>query len=112
MAAKNDPEMEITQEEFNDLINNSHKLVVVDFFAEWCMPCVMLAPVIEELAEKDSMKDVKFTKINIDDNSELANKYNVASIPCLIIFKDGKEVDRIIGNQTAEVIERNIKNYL
>ncbi len=108
----NDSEMEITEQEFSELINNSHKLVVVDFYASWCMPCLMIAPVIEELAEKDSMKEVKFTKINIDDNSKLANKYNVSSIPCLIIFKDGKEVDRIIGNQPADFIESKIKNYL
>ena len=108
----NDSEVELTENEFNEIINNSHKLVVVDFFAEWCMPCVMLAPIIEELAKLDSLKEVKFTKVNIDDNQELAKKYNVSSIPCLIVFKDGKEVDRLIGNQTQEVIEKKVKSYL
>tara|TARA_Y100000034_G_scaffold66384_1_gene80159 strand:- start:38 stop:373 length:336 start_codon:yes stop_codon:yes gene_type:complete len=108
----NSSETEITEKEFSEIINNSHKLVVVDFFAEWCMPCVMIAPIIEELAEVDSMKEVKFTKINIDDNADLANKYKVSSIPCLIIFKKGKEVDRIIGNQPADSIESTVKNYL
>ena len=110
--ARNESAMEATEEEFDRIINNSHKLVVVDFYAEWCMPCVMLAPVIEELAEFKSMKEVKFTKVNIDDNSELARKYNVSSIPCLIIFKKGKEAGRIMGAQTAEVIEEKIKKFL
>ena len=102
--------VELSDEEFNEMINNSHKLVVVDFYAEWCMPCLMLAPVIEELAE--NIKEVKFAKINVDDNQALAGKYNVSSIPCLIIFKEGKEVDRIIGNQSQEVIEEKIKSHL
>ena len=106
----NDSAVEITEKEFNEIINNSHKIVVVDFFAEWCMPCVMMAPVIEELAEK--IKEIKFTKINVDDNSNLSRKYKISSIPCLVIFKDGKEAGRIIGNQTAEVIEKKIKGFL
>ena len=109
VTRKNDSAMEITNHEFKDIINNSHKLVVVDFFADWCMPCLMLTPVLEELA--DNMKEVKFVKINVDDNQELSRKYEVRSIPCLIIFKDGKEVDRIIGNRTREEIERRINNF-
>lgn len=104
--------MDVTREEFDKVINNSHKLVVVDFYAEWCMPCVMLSPVIEELAESKSMKEVKFTKINIDDNEELSKKYHVSNIPCLVVFKNGKEVGRIVGSQTAEVIEEKIKKLL
>ena len=112
MVAKNDSAMEITSEEFRELINNSHKLVVIDFYADWCMPCLMLAPVIEDIAEYDSMKEVKFAKINIDENPGLAQRHNITSIPCLVIFKDGKEVDRIIGNQIAEAIERKILEHL
>ncbi len=107
---KNDAVMELTNEEFGEVIDNSHKVVVVDFFAEWCMPCVMLGPVIEDLAEE--IKEVKFVKVNVDDNQELAGKYNISSIPCLIIFKDGEEVDRIIGGQPSNVIEEKIKKYL
>ena len=112
MVIKNDSEVEITEEEFNETINNSHKIVVVDFFAEWCMPCLMLAPIIDELAEQKNLKEIKFTKINVDDNQELSQKYKVSSIPCLIIFKNGKEVDRIIGMQSGEVIEEKIKCHL
>ena len=110
MVAKNDSAMEVTNEDFKSIINNSHKLIVVDFFAEWCMPCLMVSPIIEELAEE--MKEVKFVKINSDDSQDLAHKYNVSSIPCLVIFKDGKEVDRIIGAQPKENIEKKIKKWL
>jgi len=110
MVARKDSETEVTIEEFDEIINNSHKLVVVDFFAEWCMPCLMLAPIVEELAEQ--MPDVKFVKLNVDDNQELSSKYKVSSIPCLIIFKSGKEADRIIGAHSGDVIEEKIKKYL
>jgi thioredoxin 1 len=112
MAIKNDAEAEITEEEFKEIINNGHKLVIVDFFAEWCMPCLMLAPIIDELSESDSMKEVKFVKINIDENQRLAQKYNISSIPCLIIFQKGREVDRIIGAQSGESIEDKIESHL
>lgn len=104
--------MEISEDEFSEIINNSHKLVVVDFFAEWCMPCVMLSPVIDELAESKTMKEIKFIKINIEDNENLSKKYNISNIPCLVIFKKGKEAGRIVGSQTAEVIEEKIKKFL
>ena len=110
MVARNDQETEVTIEEFNEIVNNSHKLVVVDFFAEWCMPCLMLAPVIEELAEQ--MPDIKFVKLNTDENRELASKFRISSIPCLIIFKNGKEVDRIIGAQNQDAIEEKLNSYL
>ncbi|VVB77614.1 Thiol:disulfide interchange protein DsbD [uncultured archaeon] len=109
MAGK-ESEMELTGEEFNEIINNSHKLVVVDFFAEWCMPCLMISPIIEELAE--TMKEVKFVKLNVDDNSDLAEKYRVSNIPCLIIFKSGKEASRIVGAHSAEAIEVKIQEQL
>lgn len=110
MVARNDSEMEVTNEEFEKIINNSHKLVVVDFFVEWCMPCLIVSPIIEELA--DEIKEVKFIKINSDDNPGLSRKYNISSIPCLVIFKDGKEVGRIIGAQPKENIEETIKSFL
>jgi thioredoxin 1 len=107
---KNEVVAEITDEEFNQIIGSSNNLVVVDFFAEWCMPCLMVSPIVEELSKK--MKEVKFVKINIEDNSDLAVKNKVANIPCLVIFKNGKEVDRVVGARPADVIEEKIKNYL
>ena len=110
MVARNDSEMEVTEEEFKEIVGNGHKLVVVDFYAEWCMPCLMLAPIIDDLAEE--IKEVKFVKINVDENQALASKFSVSSIPCLIIFKEGKEVDRLIGAQDGEVIEEKIREWL
>jgi thioredoxin 1 len=106
MVARNDSEMEVTEEEFKEIVGNGHKLVVVDFYAEWCMPCLMLAPIIDDLAEE--IKEVKF----VDENQALASKFSVSSIPCLIIFKEGNEVDRLIGAQDGEVIEGKVREYL
>ncbi len=110
MRSKNEIAMEITDEEFKEIINNSHRLVIVDFFADWCMPCLMLAPVIEELAER--FDKVKFVRLNVDDNNEIAGKYRISSIPCLIFFKNGREVDRLIGNRPPENIEEKILGHL
>lgn len=74
-----------------------HKgFVLVDFWAAWCGPCKMIAPVLEKLAPTYDKK-VTFAKLNVDDFSDVAQEYGVMSIPCLIIFKDGEEVDRIVG---------------
>ncbi|MBD3253334.1 thioredoxin [Candidatus Pacearchaeota archaeon] len=110
MPSKNYTELEVTDEEFKEIVNNSHKVVVVDFFAEWCMPCLMMSPVIDELSS--NLDEIKFVKVNIDDNPRLAEKSNVYSIPCIVIFKEGKEIERIIGTQTYEVIEEKVKRHL
>jgi thioredoxin 1 len=110
MVTRNDSAMEISGCEFQEIVNNGHELVVVDFFAEWCMPCLMLSPVIEDLAE--SRKNIKFVKVNVDDNSDLAEKQSVSTIPCLVIFKSGEEVGRLIGNRSQEEIEEKIDSYL
>ncbi len=85
-------------------------LTVIDFFAEWCMPCIMLSPVIDELSEK--LDKVKFAKVNIDDSKELAEKFSVMSVPTLIVFKDGEEVDRIVGALPAEQLEEKITSHV
>lgn len=106
-----DSEMEITEEEFQKVINNSsHKVIVVNFFAEWHMPCLMLTPILEDLA--DQLKEIKFVKINIDDNEELAEKYNISTLPCLVILKEGVEIDRIIKCPSSEVIEQKLKSCI
>ena len=84
----------------NEVISNT-KTTLVDFYADWCGPCQMLSPIIDEIA-KESTIDV--AKINVDKNQNLAAKYNVMSIPTLIIFKDGKEHSRMIGVQSKERI--------
>lgn len=77
-------------------------LVLVDFFAEWCGPCRMLAPVIEELAKE--MDDVTFCKLDIDQHSKAAGTHQVTSIPTLLLFKDGKEVDRCVGLKDKDAL--------
>jgi thioredoxin 1 len=109
--AKNELVFELTQNEFPKVINDKKTpLVIVDFFATWCFPCTMMAPVFHRLAEK--YKQVKFAKIDVDDASDLANEYEVSSIPCIVFFKDGKEVDRVIGGVSEEILEEKISDYL
>jgi thioredoxin 1 len=110
MAANNDKAIEISECEFHETINNGSGTVVVDFFAEWCMPCLMIAPVIEELACK--LSNVKFARVNVDENQTLSNKFSINSIPCLIVFKEGKEVERILGALPEEVLEEKISKHL
>lgn len=102
---------EITKSEFPKIINDKkNKLVIVDFYAEWCMPCTMMAPVMESMAEQN--KNIKFAKINVDDAGDLSNEYEVSSIPCIIFFKEGEEVDRIVGSVREDIIKEKIYDYL
>ena len=111
MSANNDKAVEISGKEFEETINNEkNPLCVIDFYAEWCMPCLMIAPVLEELAGK--MKTIKFAKVNVDENKELSSKLNVGSIPTLIVFKNGEEVERITGALPEEVLEEKIGKYV
>jgi thioredoxin 1 len=110
MVSNDYSDAEITDEEFKDIINNSHDIVVVNFFAEWCMPCLMLTPILEDIAE--NMNEVKFIKINIEENETLSSRFKVSSVPCLVIFKKGKEVGRIIGSHSSELIENRIRAHM
>ena len=88
----------INSNEFNDTIEKG--VVVVDFFATWCGPCKMLAPVLDELNEE--LKDVDFVKVDIDKSMDLAQKFRIVSVPTMKIFKDGQEVDRLMGFMPKE----------
>ncbi len=77
--------------------------VLVDFWAPWCAPCKMVAPVLNEIAEENSER-LKVAKLNVDNNQQLAQKYNVRNIPTLLIFKDGKEFNRVVGVKTKKHI--------
>lgn len=85
-------------------------IVLVDFFANWCGPCRMLSPVLEEIEE--DVEEIRVVKIDTDENGPLAMKYGVQSIPNVIIFKDGVVVDRMIGFQSKEDIMETIEKYL
>ena len=87
---------------FENEILNCNKTALVDFYADWCGPCKMVSPIIEEIANERT--DIVVGKINVDESPMLAMKYNVSSIPTLIIFKDGAEISRIIGYRPKEDI--------
>jgi thioredoxin 1 len=89
----------------------SHPTLVVDCWAAWCGPCKMIAPVVEELARKMS-GEVVFGKLNVDQNQQTAAKYQIMSIPALLVFKDGKHVDTIIGYMPAAALEERLSKYL
>jgi len=101
---------EITNNEFENEVIKSDKLVLVDFFATWCPPCKMLAPVLEKISE--DRKDFKILKLNTDENIELSINYSIESIPTMIIFKDGIEMDRMIGYTSEEEIIRTVNKYI
>ena len=89
-------ELKLNSENFKKEVLNSNNPVLVDFYADWCGPCKMMAPVVEELSGELQGK-AKVGKINVDENQDLAMEYNVMSIPTLIIFKEGKEFKRFVG---------------
>ena len=105
-----DKPIEVNEKNFNELIRR-YSLVVVDFWAEWCGPCWMIAPIIEELAKEYSGK-VVFLKLNVDQNRGLAAKFGIMSIPTLIIFKNGKPVDMIVGAYPKPLLEARIRKHL
>lgn len=100
----------MTAATFTETVRN-HPLVVVDCWAPWCFPCRILAPVIEELAQ-DYAGKVLFGKLNVDKNPGVAAKYQVASIPTLLVFKNGKLVDRIIGAMPRQELQPRIRRHL
>jgi len=102
--------IEVTDATFKGVIQN-HPLVVVDCWAPWCGPCQMVAPVIEEMA-RDYAGRILFGKLNVDENMEVATQYQIMGIPTLLVFKDGKLVDRIVGAMPKQVLEPKIASYL
>lgn len=104
-------EMKFTDENFDAEVLNSSVPVMVDFFAEWCGPCKMMAPAVEQLAEEYAGK-VKIGKLNIDDNENMALKYGVMSIPTVIIFKNGEIVDKFVGLQSKKQLSGAIDSVL
>ena len=87
--------IELNSDNFNEEVLNSEKPVLVDFWAPWCGPCRMLAPVLEQIASENP--DIKVCKVNTDEEAELAIKFGIDSIPCVIAFRDGKQIDRSVG---------------
>lgn len=97
---------ELTNSEFDGFTKEG--FVFVDFFAEWCMPCVMMAPIIDELSEKFQGK-IKFGKVNVDENKKIVQKFNIRSIPHFILFRNGEVLEQFTGSRPSEELEERLK---
>jgi thioredoxin 1 len=102
---------EINTQNFKTEVLESELPVLVDFWAEWCMPCRMISPIIDELSAGYKGK-VKFAKVNVDNNTDLATELQILSIPQLILFRNGKEITRMTGANPKEFIQREIDTAL
>ena len=105
-----DRPLELTDSTFTEFVQNN-PFVVVDCWAPWCGPCLMAAPIIEELAKEYAGKIV-FGKLNVDENPITASRYQIMSIPTLLVFRNGKLVDTIIGAMPKEMLEARITRFL
>ena len=101
----------LTDSTFDEEIKGSSEPVLVDFWAEWCGPCKMIAPVLEEIAGEQSGK-LKVGKLNVDENLEIARRFEVMSIPTLILFKDGEPQHRIVGAKGKGQLLQELSSYL
>ena len=104
-------EVNLNLNNFNEEITNTDKLVLVDFYANWCGPCKMLSPIISEIANEYS-NSVKVCKVNVDENQDLAVKYNIMSIPTLIFLKNGAVLKNIVGFCSKSELDSTIKSLL
>lgn len=99
--------IKVNSENFETEVLNSEKTVLIDFYADWCGPCKMLSPIVEQVASENT--NVKVVKINIDDEQDLAIDYGVMSIPTLVVIKNGQEADRVVGVVPKSEVEKLIK---
>ena len=103
--------LEITDDNFEDTVLNSDTPIVVDFWAEWCGPCKMIAPSLEQLAD-EYVGTFKVGKLNVDDNRETAMKYGIRSIPTLLVIKEGDVAEQIIGAHPKDTLKDKILSAL
>lgn len=104
-------EVEVTAENFEAEVLKSELPVLADFWAEWCVPCKMIAPVLQEIASEQSGK-IKIAKVNVDDQGELASQFGIVSIPTLLLFKDGEVVNKQVGAGSKDMIEAVFKDHI
>ncbi|NLK69462.1 MAG: thioredoxin [Clostridiaceae bacterium] len=103
--------LDLTKDNFDKEVLQSDKPVLVDFWAAWCGPCRMVAPIIEQVAEEFQGK-AKVAKINVDEQSELAQQYRIMSIPTLIVFKDGKIAESVVGAKSKNDLSNMLNKYI
>ncbi|MDR1876389.1 MAG: thioredoxin [Flavobacteriaceae bacterium] len=103
--------LEISDQSFKDEVLGSKEPVLVDFWAEWCGPCRMLTPIVEELSVEFKGK-VKVAKIDIDSNHEISVEYGIRNIPTLLFFKDGQVVDKVVGILSKEKLAERMQSLL
>jgi len=103
--------IEVSDQDFDNAVLQSERPVLVDFWAEWCVPCHMVSPVVEEIARQYSER-MTAAKLNVDDNPQTARRYGVMSIPTLIVFKDGQEKARVVGARGKEAILREFEPHI
>ena len=102
--------MEVNKKNFEKEVLEEEKPVLVDFSAEWCGPCQLLKPIFDELSKE--IKEIKFVKVDVDEEKELALKYGVGGVPCLILFKNGEVFDMLVGLTSKEYLKNWLKGYV
>ena len=104
-------EKTFTDENWEEEVLNSTIPVIIDFWAEWCMPCHIMSPIVEEMAEKYDGK-IKVGKLNVDENPSIAGRYSIMGIPTILFFKDGNIVDQVVGAVPKRILEEKVKKIL
>ena len=102
---------DVTDQDFEERVLKSEEPVLVDFWAEWCVPCHMVSPVVEEIGQEKG-ESLRVAKLNIDENPEVTRRFGVMSIPTLIVFKEGQEKARVVGARSKEAIMREIEPHI
>src|SRR3989339_76063 len=105
-------ELKFDDQNFSEEVSQPGVVALVDFYADWCGPCRMQGPIVEQLANDFKDKDVKIGKLDVDHSSQTAQKYNVMSIPTIIIFKDGQAVETLIGVQDKNVLTQKLDSLI
>lgn len=102
--------MDLNQDNFDATVLQAGKPVLVDFWAPWCGPCKVMSPIVEELAGE--MEGVTIAKVNVDENQELAQQFNVLSIPTFLVFKGGQVVEQFSGSMSKEVLKEKLEKHV